>query len=164
MGTQFNGPQSTNQIAQGPVVGELDYRTGSGQTEAGIIDSSSAGNLLPGTPITVIDSGGGVVKVKEAALNTDDVYGFICFDKKWSLFQVGDVVDIAHDRNVVMYMVAAAAIARNAKVEVVINLAAPTVQTQTATHTIVGRLKDKAFAAGDLVRVEIDLPGVTPQP
>ena len=162
--TQFNGAQTINQFQQGPVQGQLDERTGAGQTLPAQMHATCTGTGVPGTALTVVDEGGGIPKVIETQTTTADVFGFIAFDKIHSTFPSGTPVDVACLSDTVMYMSAGAAISRNAKVMLGGTIAAPTVVTQTSTNTIVGRALDKAFAAGDLIRVAIDLPGRTAQP
>ncbi len=147
-----------NQFAQTPIQGMLDLHF-NGQTISAQLDSTSAGSLLPGQAVKVVDSAGGVPKVVECAADTDDVFGFINYDIKSKLFNAGDRVELSAMRNNVMYMTASAAIARNAKVMVVI--ASTKVATATTGKTIIGRAFDKALADGDLIRVTVDLPGTT---
>lgn len=147
-----------NQFALQPIQGELDLRFNA-QTIAVAIDTSSVGGLLPGQPVKVVDSVGGVPKVVECAANSDDVFGFINYNIKNKLFNAGDAAEISAFRGNVMYMTASGAIARNGKVAVAISLAAPTVVAATSGMMIVGRAFDKAVNVGDLIRVEIDLPG-----
>lgn len=145
-----------NQFVQIPVQGQLDLRF-NGQTVSCQVDSSSAGSLVPGQAVKMVDSAGGIPKVVECAADEDDVFGFINFDQKNQSFAVGDRVEISAMRNNVMYMTAGAAIARNAEVMIVV--ASKKVVTATSTNRIVGRAFDKAAADGDLIRVVIDLPG-----
>lgn len=151
--------QILNQFNQTPVVGDLDLRF-NGQTVSGIIDTTSAGGLLPGTPVKMVDSLSATPSFVECAANTDDVFGFINYNIKNQAFDAGMQVEVSAMRNNVMFMTANAAIARNAKVMIVVNLANPSVATATTSHTIIGRAYDKASAQGDIIRVTIDLPGV----
>lgn len=149
--------QQINQFLQAPLQGMTDLRF-NGQTISGEVDVSSAGGLVAGQAVKMIDSQGGVPKFVECAADTDDVYGFINYDIKSQVFNALSRVEVSAMRNNVMYMTANAAIARNAKVMVVI--ASNTVATATTGKTIVGRAFDKALLNGDLIRVTIDLPGV----
>lgn len=147
---------SINQFAMSPVQGQMDLRFNPGVI-SGQIDTTSAGSLIPGQPVKMVDSAGGVPKFVECAADTDDVYGFITYDIKSQLFNAGDRVEVAAMRDNVMYMTASAAIARNAKVMIVVS--GSKVATATTGKTIVGRALDKASLNGDLIRVTIDLPG-----
>jgi hypothetical protein len=151
---------SLNQFSQTPVVGQMDLRFNPGVVSC-ILDSTSAGNLLPGQPVKVVDGYGGTPHVVECAANSDDVFGFIAYSIKDQVFNAGMKLEIAAMRDNVMYMQASAAIARNAQVAIVIGLTDPLVVTATAGMTIVGRAYDKALAAGSVIRVQIDLPGTT---
>lgn len=147
-----------NQFAQSPVQGQLDLAINP-TVVSGVVSSTSAGGLIAGQAVKMVDAAGGIPTFVEAALNTDDVYGFLCYNIKNSTFEVGEAVEIACMRNSVMYMTASGAIARNAQVMVVI--ASKKVATWSASARIIGRAFDKAAADGDLIRVTIDLPGAT---
>jgi hypothetical protein len=147
-----------NSFGLSTVQGKLDEQHNP-STFPAQIDSSSAGNLVPGQAVKIVDSAGGVPKVVECAANSDDVFGFINYDIKSQAFNAGDRVELSAFRGNVMYMTASAAIARNAKVSIVIS--GSKVVTASTGLTIVGRALDKASANGDLIRVMIDLPGTT---
>lgn len=151
---QTLGPNLFSQIT---VQGVLDLRF-NGQTVSGEIDATSGGGLIPGQAVKMVDSLNGVPKFVECAAATDDVYGFINYNIKNQTFGVGDYVEVSAMRNNVMYMTASAAIARNAKVMIVVS--GSKVATATTSNTIIGRAFDKAVNAGDLIRVTIDLPGI----
>lgn len=147
-----------NQFKQSPVKGEMDLQLNP-TIIAGQLDVTSAGNLLPGTAVKMVDSAGGVPKFVEISAATDDVYGFLVYDIKKQNFDAYDAVQVACMRNSVMYMEASAAIARNAQVMPVVS--GWKVATATSSQRIIGRAFDKAAADGDLIRVTIDLPGAT---
>lgn len=147
---------SINQFAQSVVQGQLDLRFNTAIIAAQI-DVSTAGGLVPGTAVKIVDSLGGIPKVVECAADTDDIFGFIGYDIKHQTFEAGDICELAVLYNNVMYMTASAAIARNAKVMIVVS--SDKVATATSGKTIAGRALDKATADGDLIRVAIQLPG-----
>lgn len=145
-----------NQFALAPIQGMADLRFNA-NTISAQVDSSSAGGLVPGQPVKLVDSAGGVPKVVECAADSDDVYGFIQYDIKSQVFDAGARVELSAMRDNVMYMTASAAIARGAPVAIV--LSGVKVVTASTGQMIVGRAYDKAAANGDLIRVTIDLPG-----
>lgn len=147
--------QSMNQFSQAPVQGMLDLRF-NGQTIS-CQGGSGASGLVAGQAVKMEDSADGIPKVVAASADTDDVFGFINIDQKSSSFDEGDKMEVSALRGNVMYMTASAAIARNAKVMIVVS--GNKVATATSGKTIVGRALDKAAADGDLIRVAIDLPG-----
>lgn len=149
-----------NQFAPSPVQGQMDLLPNWAMLGAEV-DNTSGGNLAAGTPVKLVDegSGGSLPTVVEAALDTDDIFGFIAYDIKNSDFDAGDRCNVAFGRGAVMWMTAGAAIARWAKVGVII--ASTKVQTAASTDRIIGRALDKAEVDGDLIRVWIDLPGDT---
>lgn len=148
--------QSPNQFSQTPVQGQLDLRFNT-NVIACQVDVSSAGGLVAGQPVKMVNSAGGVPKIVECAADTDDVFGFIAYDIKDRVFNALQPVEIAAMHDNVMYMTSSAAIARNASVEIVI--AGIKVATAVATKRIVGRALDAATGADQLIRVTIELPG-----
>ena len=145
-----------NQFALTSTQGQLDAQRNT-QTISCQVDVSSAGGLVPGQAMKMVDSAGGVPKLVECSAASDDVFGFINYDIKSKTFAVGDRVEVSFNYSNVMYMTASAAIARNSKVMVVIS--GSKVATATTGNMIVGRALDKAINNGDLIRVTILLPG-----
>lgn len=148
--------QSPNQFAQSGQKGLLDLKFNPSVLSVEI-DVTSAGGLLPGQAVKMVDSAGGIPKVVECADDSDDVFGFIAYNIRSLKFDAYDKVEVVFGRMSVMYMEAAAAIPRNGKVMIVIT--GQKVATATVGNTIIGRALDKATAAGQLVRVMVDLPG-----
>lgn len=149
--------QNQNQFGQTVVQGKLDI-TPNPSTVSAQIDVSELGTLVPGQSVKVVDSAGGVPKVIACAADSDDVWAFINYDLKKASFVAGDRVEVSAMRGNVMYMTSSAAIARNAKVMIVV--AGVKVATRAGGGICVGRTFDKATAADQLIRVVIDLPGV----
>ena len=145
-----------NQFGLTSIQGQMDLSKNF-QTVSCQVDTSSAGNLVAGQAMKMVDSAGGVPKLVECAAASDDVFGFINYDIKSKTFAAGDRIEVSASRGNVMYMTASAAISRNAKVMVVIS--GSKVATATTGNMIVGRAYDKAVNVGDLIRVTIDLPG-----
>lgn len=145
-----------NQVKQGLTKGMIDMRAGQLPISAQIA-STEVSTLVPGQAVKIVDSAGGIPKVIAVAADTDDVYGFIVYDLKSAGFVAGDRVEILPMRNGIMYMEASAAIARDAEVMVV--LAGQKVALATTGKRVVGRAFDKATAAGQIIRVKVDLPG-----
>lgn len=140
-----------NQFSQSAVQGMLDEKFG-GMVLSAQIDVSTGGALTPGTAVKVVDSAGGVPKVVECAADTDEVFGFICFDQLHPTFDAYDPCEIAIlNGGACMFMTASAAIARNAVVTIVV--ASDKVKTSTGGSRDCGRALDKPAADGDLVRV-----------
>ena len=146
-----------NQFSLIPVQGQVDLKVGPANVISVEIDSSSAGGLVPGQAVKIVNVAGGVPSVVECAANSDDVFGFLIYDIKNQTFGVGDKASIAFARRTCVYMTASAAIAANAKVAIVI--ASKKIVTATTGMMVVGRALDKAAADGDLIRVIVDLPG-----
>jgi len=146
---------SQNQFAQSPVQGMHGLRPAAKVISAQI-DASSAGGLVAGQPVKIVDSAGGVPKVVELAADTDTVLGFIVYDLKKASHAVGDVVEIDTGFDDVMYMTAQAAVARGALL--MVHLSGVKVKTATTGKPIVGWALDKAAADGDLIRVSLACP------
>lgn len=143
--------------------GQIDLRHGGGEPVSCAIDVTSTlgvdggAGLVPGQAVKLVNSAGGIPKVIECAADADDIFGFIVYDVKSSKFLRGDRCEVMGMRNGVMYMEASAAIARGAEVAIVVT--GNKVVTAASGDRIVGRAFDAATAAGQMIRVTIDLPG-----
>lgn len=146
-----------NQLVEIAVQGMMDLKFG-GPVISCVVYGSESSALIPGQAVKMRDTANGVPIVTAVAADTDDVFGFVVYNQKDQSYAAGDMVEIACFRNGVMYMTASAAIARNAKVMVVVS--GSKVALATSGKTIVGRALDKATNNGDLIRVFVDLPGV----
>jgi len=149
--------QSPNQFAQTQQKGAMDLQMNSNVVSCQI-DVSSAGGLVPGQAVKMVDSANGVPKVVECAAASDDVFGFLIYDIRRQTFPALAYVEVAALRDNVVYLEASAAIARNASVMIVI--AGSKVALATTGNRVVGRAYDKAASSGDLIRVVVDLPGI----
>jgi len=144
-----------NQFAQSDVQGRLDLRMPS-QAMSVRLGATSAG-VVAGQAVKISDVAGDVPVVLEAALAADDIFGFVMFNQIKNAYVAGDMMEILVGHDGVMYMTASAAMARGAKVAVVI--ASQKVKTAASGEMIVGRMLDKPTADGVLCRVMLDLPG-----
>lgn len=146
-----------NQFAQSTIVGMVDlpysYNTKSVQ-----IDVSETGRLLPGQAVKIVDSAGGIPKVVACSADTDQVFGFLNYNIKNAVFLAGMPAEISQDGNV-MFLIAAAAIARGAQVvSKVVTAGGVGPISGSGAENIVGYALDKASAAGDLIRVQLKCP------
>jgi len=146
-----------NQFAQAPVQGMLDLKSAAAPVISCQLDSSTAGGILPGVAVKLVDVAGGIPNVVECAANTDNVFGFIAYNVKDQSYDSGDKMEIMYGHDGIMYMTAAAAIAVGASVMIV--PASDKVITATTGKVIAGFALDKAAADGDLIRVVVNLPG-----
>lgn len=146
---------SQNQFQQIAIQGQHALRPPAKVISAQV-DVTSAGGLVPGQPVKLVDSAGGVPKVVELAADTDVVYGFIVYDIKKPTFAAYDAVEINTGYDDVMVMTAQAAIARGAKL--MVHLSGVKVKTATSGKPVVAWALDKAAADGDLIRAVIVLP------
>lgn len=146
-----------NQFALSAVKGLQDLRGSPSSVIACQVDSSSAGGLVPGQCVKIVNTAGGVPNVVECSAATDDVFGVILYNIKNATFGVGDAVEIAYANGAVVYMEASAAIVPYARVMPVIS--GSKVATATTGNRIIGFALDKTAADGDLVRVVVQLPG-----
>lgn len=149
--------QLMNAFTQKPEKGMIDLRISTGSVLSCMVDTSSAGGLVPGQSVKLVNVAGGIPNVVECAANSDDVFGFVTYDIKNASLPAGSAVEIAFNIGTVMFMEASAAIVPYAKVGVVIS--GSKVVTATTGLRVVGFALDKAAASGDLIRVVIQLPG-----
>ena len=141
--------QLQNQFTQAPEKGYLDLRMNP-TTIPCCVDSSQVTALVPGQAVKMVDSAGGVPKVVALAADTDKIFGFVASSIKDQKFSAGSAVEIAAEGNVI-YLQSSAAIARGAKVMVVIT--GEKVATATNGKSCAGFAFDKATGADQLVRI-----------
>lgn len=143
--------QLANQFAQSAQQGMLDLTFNPNTLSCKISENETA-TLVPGSPVKLEDSAGGVPKVLLCTADTDNVFGFVSYNLKKSSFVAGDSVEISFYGNV-MYMLSGAAIARGALVEA--DVSASTVITSAGVNPVCGMALDKATGASQLIRVFI---------
>lgn len=144
-------PQNQNQFGMSVVQGQLDLLQNP-NTIACQVDASQSGSLVPGQPVKLVNSLGGVPKVIGCTADTDTVFGFVNYNTKLSSWVAGDVINVSFAGNC-MYMTASAAIARGAPVKPVIS--GVKVVTAGAGAKVAGYAFDGAAANNDLIRVMI---------
>lgn len=138
-----------NQFTQEPVKGQPDLQFNPTTLPCQVV-TGEATALVPGQAVKLVDSLGGVPKVTAVTADTDDVFGVVTYNIKNASFPALTPVEISAQGNVV-WMEASAAIARGAKVMVVVS--GQKVATATVGKTVIGFAYDKASASGDLIRV-----------
>lgn len=156
--------QSMTQFGQTPIVGQVALKGGQSGSISVQIDSSSAGSLLPGQPVKMVQSvSGGVPRVVECAAVGDDCIGFLNYAPKNASFNALDYAEMSYRYGGNwMWMQSGAAILGDALVAMSISLTTPAVVTAVTggTNRVVGRCIDVASAAGQFVRVAIDIKSV----
>lgn len=120
-----------------------------------VVDSTETTQLVGGQPVKLSTTSTAVPKVLALTANTDKSFGFVLRNLKDISRGAGETLEVAR-YGTVMYMTAGAAINAGAKIEVVYTT--NKVITNAGTNPIVGIALDKAFADGDLIRVEIVNP------
>ena len=146
-----------NQFAMETVQGQSDLGF-HGSVITAEVSASQATALVAGQAVKLEDSAGGLPKVLSLAASSEAAFGVVLRNLKDSTFPANARVEIALEGSVV-YMTAAAAIARGAKVEFV--QASNKVTTAAGTNPVLGFALDKAAADTDLIRVYILTPAVT---
>lgn len=151
--------QNQNQFAQSPNKGDVDLNR-QPNTMAARVYASEAVNLIPAQAVKRVDAGGpGTLPVVTAVTSdTDDICGFVNYNIKNADFAAGEALEISAFQGNIMFMEASAAIAANADVMCVVS--GSKVALATTGKRVIGKAIDKATAAGDLIRVYINLPGI----
>lgn len=142
-----------NQFAQTPTVGSPDLAFNFNTKSVLLNPDSVATKLMVGQAVKLIAGAVPVILVDQAGA-AEQPYGVIIFSLKKNVYAAGNTVEVACKGNVI-YLEAAAAIARGAAVENVPGGASPVVQTKAAGARL-GFCLDQATAAGQIVRIEID--------
>ena len=148
--------QNQNQFSQAPVLGMLDLHFNP-ETISAIIDPAASGTTyVAGTAMMIVDAIGGVPRVTPITATTNEVFGYIVFDRKKAAYSAGDTIELSQAGNV-MYLYASGAISRG--IQVTANITQGSIDPINA-HSgadIVGYAYDKATAAG-LIRVKLSCP------
>lgn len=148
-----------NQFAQSVVKGFVDLKLSSSTIACQVYTSESPA-LVPGQCVKRVDSGGpGTLPVVTAVgADTDDIFGVVNYSQKNASFAAGSALEVSVFTGNYVYMEASAAISAQARVEYVVSGAK--VALATSGKRVLGVALDKANAAGDLIRVYVDLPGI----
>lgn len=151
--------QSLNQFAQSPILGLVDQIPSLNVITAQILTTSAATAIQVGSTVKLVDGTGANIIVDVCSAVTDGpVYGVILFNQKKNTYAPGDRVEIACVGSV-LYLKTSAAVARGTKVGTTpaTTTADPTVQAiaTAATDYVTGVALDKATAANQLIRVQI---------
>jgi len=153
--------QSQNAFAMSQLVGVVDLKLGDTNVVSAQVDSSSAGGLVAGQAVKMVDSSDGIPKVVETSATSDEVLGYIVYNQKDQSYKAGDKVEIAM-AGTCIYLVAAAAISRGHQCQhdlTYVGGVASSVGSSGAKY--VGWAYDKATAAGQVIRVILKTPSYT---
>lgn len=149
-------PVNMNQFQKSVFPGQLDLQVGGlGPAFTFRIDpDSAASDIEAGVGLKLVDGGAndpnGVPLVDVLGADTEVPFGARVYDTKNGVVQPGEIVQVSFDGNV-QFMIASAALSRGAEVALV--LASPGEIQAKSTNALYGRLLDKSFADGDIVRV-----------
>lgn len=155
---------NTNQFNQTRSVGDLDLTTNPNPPiyTAQYNKAGAGGDIIPGTGVKLVDLGAsdfvGVLPIVDVRTgDADAIEGILIYDPAKATKSIGDRVSIA-GKGAIIVMEASAAIARGAKVALV--LAAPGEVVTLGGEALLGKAMDKAAADGDLLRVQVLAEGV----
>lgn len=149
--------QSQNQFAQSTIIGFVDMPFNFNTFSAQVDVSQTLEDVRPGDPLKMVNSAGGVPKLIKLAAATNIPWAIANYNIKNPSFPAGAPLEVSASGNV-MWMVATAAISRQSKVCPVLTQSGGVVAaTGSSALAIIGVALDKASAAGDLIRVQIDL-------
>lgn len=147
--------QIPNQFAQNAELGDMDLQNGASNVISGLVHSTESATLTGGQALKMADASTKIPTFLKCTADDDDVFGFLVSNFKKGGPVANDAIEVALAGSV-MFMVAGAAIARNAKLEV--DVSTDKVITNAGTNPVIGRALDKAAADGDLIRVLIQTP------
>lgn len=145
-----------NQFAKSVFPGQLDLNVGGLNPSFTLrIDPDSAGSdIESGVGFKIVDGGAndpnGVPLCDILSADTEIPFGARIYDAKSGVVQPGEIVQVSFN-GCVQFMEASAALVRWA--EVALDIANPGQVQAKGTDALFGRLLDKSFATGDIVRV-----------
>lgn len=152
--------QQQNQFAQSVIMGNLDMKFNSDVISAQI-DTSSAGSLLPGQAVVMVNSADGIPKVVESTAVGDSILGYICYNQKDIKYNVGDKCEVAMG-GCVINLVAVGVIARGAQCQNDLTyIGGVKTSTGSSGATYIGWALDAAAAQGQTIRVYLKTPSFT---
>lgn len=128
----------------------------SAQVDSALADA--APSLVYAQAVKLKDSNSNVPEVQAVAADTERPFGFIVRTYRDVNYGKGEAVNIARE-GAILWMEASEAIVRGADISVDLSDSTNIARVKTADSGdwISGRAYDKAGAAGDLIRVEIQL-------
>lgn len=151
---------SQNQFQQSPTAGMIDLRFDY-DTVSAQIDISQATALYAGAPVKIVPSSGSynaTPKVVGITATTDQVFGYINFDIKTVAYTAGSLCELSAAGNVI-YLYSVGAITQMTQVvPSLITMGGVSQVTGSSGSTIVGFAYDGAAAAGQLIRVKLNVP------
>lgn len=124
------------------------------QSFSGVIDSSVTSEVVPATPMMIVASSEKLPHFAPATAG-DKIVGFLEWDVIRTQYTKGDMCQVSPSGNV-MYMEAADAIQAGVNVAMS-DYSAATVTTAGDGATVIGYSLESATAAGQLIRVKIEL-------
>lgn len=147
---------SISQFALSPALGELDLAYNYNSISV-MLDSSQVGAAISGQAVKIVNSAGGVPKVVVCSANTDEVFGFLNFNFKKTVFFAGDYAEISQKGNVI-HLFATTAIPRGSQVTLdVTTIGGVGVLVGSSGADVCGFALDQG-AIGGLIRVEVNVP------
>ena len=148
-------PLYSNQFNMTVTKGMVDASTPN-RLQVGKISASQGTAIGVATPVKINDEASKVIPLIACTAATDKPEGFLVFNTHRETFSAGMTVEYAPcGSHAIVILEASAAIANGAKVEMVIS--GNKVATSGGSNTVIGTALDKATAAGQLIRVRLDI-------
>lgn len=144
-----------NQFAITPIQGMMDLEGFGSNVISCQVDHAQSTSLVPGQPVKLATTAGGIPKVVALSANSDQPFGFVAYNVKDASYAADDRVEIALFGSV-MYMTSGGAIVRGASVETVYTT--NKVITTGGVNPVSGFAFDTATATDQLIRVYIQSP------
>jgi|GEM_PF-1840298 len=154
--TTLPASQGMNQFAMAAILGELDLQSGPKNVVAAQVDASQSIPLYPGQPIKFVNNPYGIPTI--ISTGTDMPNGYIVYDQKSQNFPAGSCCEIAKT-GVCIWLYSTAAITRGSMVTLDPDIAYGVKEViGTSGLPIIGEAFDQASAAGQLLRIILNVP------
>jgi len=154
--TTLASSQSLNQFAMAAILGAMDLQVGPQNVVAAQVDATQSTPLYPGQPIKFINNANGIPTIVSSG--SDMPNGYILYDQKSQNFSIGARCEIAKTLSCI-WLYATSAITRGSMVTLDSTIASGVQQvTGSSTLPIIGEAFDSAIAAGQLIRIILNVP------
>ena len=153
---------SLNQFSQGDMLGRLDQHGNPNTFSAIVHDNYTGDGLVPGQAVKVEPFARGTVRVLPVESETDQVFGFVTYDGVHPRFPAGRPVNISRTSNVIN-LESTGAIVQGSTVKIDTGTVGGVAQSMGFTDGAIGHSIDGATAAGQFVRVYLNMVDLGPQ-
>ena len=151
--------QLMNQFNELPIQGQVDLAGFGSNVISGRVDNAQATALVPGQPVKLASTAGGVPSFVALSANTDAAFGYVTYNLKDISYPANARLEVAIEGSV-MYLTSGGAITRGGTIENVYSTAGQVIASG-GVNPASGICLDGATGTGQLTRVYIKTPSLS---